>query len=246
MFAHKRRHGLLHRIAGFTMIEMLTVIVIIMIVMALALPDFVHMMKERKWAAGIANIQGMVMRARALATNVRKDFAVEFNIMGDNGTTMWLESKSNFIERLPDLNWLVNEYGGEIDRIYNLLQEGGEWYDAGGTYSGSSPNYIFTLNPQNARPEYYGHAAHQSEIVTLGSSLTIDDSSAQSPNFINWNAQASVTKYGWDNTTDIRIGPNGALVQSTDPVICLRLIRGVERRKVEVVRCTGRLINPQQ
>ena len=60
MFAHKRRHGLLHRIAGFTMIEMLTVIVIIMIVMALALPDFVHMMKERKWGAAIANIQAPV------------------------------------------------------------------------------------------------------------------------------------------------------------------------------------------
>ena len=63
------------RAGGFTMIEMLTVIVIIMVVMALALPDFVHMMKERKWSAAIANIQGMVMRSRALATNVRKDFS---------------------------------------------------------------------------------------------------------------------------------------------------------------------------
>jgi hypothetical protein len=230
--------------AGFTIIEMLAVITIIMVVMALALPNFVAMMKERRWSSAIGNLQVMVWRARALATNARKDMSVEFNIQGDNGTTMWLESKSNLIEHLPDLNWLVSEYGG-IGRLYYLLNEGGEWWAAGGTYSGSAPNYTFTLNPQDARPEFFGHAAHQSEVVELGYGLTIDDSPTRSPNFVNWNGQTSVTMYGWDTYKDIRIGPNGALVQTKDPVLCIRQKLGVESRQVQVVRCTGRLVSAQ-
>jgi len=35
---------------GFTLIEMLAVITIIMVVMAPALPNFVAMMKERRWS----------------------------------------------------------------------------------------------------------------------------------------------------------------------------------------------------
>jgi type II secretory pathway pseudopilin PulG len=232
--------------AAFTMVEMLTVIAIIMVVMALALPNFAAMMKERRWSGAIGNIQGMVWRARALATNARKDMSVEFDIQGDNGTWMWLESKSNLIEHLPDLNWLVSEYGS-IDSLYFLLNEDthGEWWAAGGTYSGSSPTYTFTLHPENAKPEFYGHAAHQSETLELGYSLTIDDSPARSPNFVNWDAQASVTRYGWDTTKDIRLGPSGALVQTTDPTLCIRQKQGVESRRVQVVRCTGRVIPAQ-
>jgi hypothetical protein len=126
------------------------------------------------------------------------------------------------------------------------VNEPGEWWAAGGTRTGSFPNWVFTLNPNNAHPECYGHASHQSEIVTLGNSLTIDDLPFWSPNFVNWDQRTAYTNYyGSDNTKDIRIGPNGALVQSTDPVICLRQIGGAERRKLEVIRCTGRLINPQ-
>ena len=119
------------RAGGFTMIEMLTVIVIIMLVMALALPDFVHMMKERKWGAAIANIQAMVMRTRALATNVRQDFSVEFNIQGDNGTTMWIESKNNDLETIPDLWTLEHEVGGYAP-IYGFMTT--VFQDAGGTW----------------------------------------------------------------------------------------------------------------
>jgi len=239
MHEKKCRHGSPRGPAGFTMIEMLAVITIIMVVMALALPNFVAMMKERKWSAAITNLQTMVWRARALATNARKDMSVEFDIRGDNGTRMWLESKSSLIESLPDLSWLVSEYGG-VGRLYFLLNEGGDWWAAGGTRS--EP---WELHPENAHAEYYGHAARQSEVVELGYGLTIDDSPTRSPNFVNWNAKTCVRKYGWDTTKDIRIGPNGALVQTKDPVLCIRQKLGAESRQVQVVRCTGRIIPAQ-
>jgi hypothetical protein len=48
--------------------------------------------------------------------------------------------------------------------------------------------------------------------------------------------------YGFDNYKDIRIATNGALVQTQDPVICLRQIRSDQFRKMAVIRCTGRLV----
>ena len=53
---------------GFTLIELLAVVAIIILVMALAMPNFVAMLRGRKWAAAVGNIQGMIWRARALAT----------------------------------------------------------------------------------------------------------------------------------------------------------------------------------
>ena len=52
-------------------------------------------------------------------------------------------------------------------------------------------------------------------------------------------------KYGYDEYRDIRIGTNGALVQTRDPLICLmvpaRLEENRQYRYVKVVRCTGRV-----
>ena len=70
--------------------------------------------------------------------------------------------------------------------------------------------------------------------------MTIDPS--KSPNFVSWDDPDSVECYGYDEYRDIRIGTNGALVQTRDPVICLRQIGQDERKAVKVVRCTGRLV----
>ena len=40
----------------------------------------------------------------------------------------------------------------------------------------------------------------------------------------------------------IRVGINGALVQTQDPLICLKEMGQDNRRAIEVVRCTGRVI----
>ncbi|HUW58195.1 MAG TPA: prepilin-type N-terminal cleavage/methylation domain-containing protein, partial [Planctomycetota bacterium] len=117
---------------GFTLIELLTVIGIILLVMGLALPNFMAVMKGRRWTSAISNIQWMVMRARALATNVRKDFSVEFDIQ-DNGTCMWLESEVNEIERIPDLWELQHEMGGSgpIRYFLNTFRASGGNYEWG-------------------------------------------------------------------------------------------------------------------
>jgi hypothetical protein len=185
----------------------------------------------------------MVWRARALATNARKDISVEFDIQGDNGTRMWLESEMNGLESLPDLDWLQvyypSKYGFQ-DQILTPI-----WAASGGTYSSlpTPPPYWgnFQINYANSRPDKYGDNARQSEVVNLGTGMTIDES--RSPNFVSWDAPGSVDNYGEDTHKDIRIGPNGALVQTKDPVICIRRIDGGEFRRVTVVRCTGRLLS---
>ncbi len=95
------------RMLGFTLIEMMTVIAIIMLLMALTLPNFVEMMRGRRWSASLGNIQLMVTRARSFAANARTDAAVEFAINLDNGTRMWVESEVNEIETMPDFSIYV-------------------------------------------------------------------------------------------------------------------------------------------
>jgi hypothetical protein len=228
---------------GFTIIEMLMVITIIMLVMGLALPNFVAMMKERKWTTAVANVQVMVWRARALATNVRKDFSVEFDIQGDNGTTMWLESEMNDLEAMPEIYWLQEQIGGYTFRDYILSPI---WSPSGGTYQAdparNSYNTNFQINYANSKPQQYGDNARQSEVVELARGLTIDPAPGVSPNFLNWDVATAQRLYGVDNRKDIRIGPNGALVQSINPVICIRQIAGGEYRQFEVIRCTGRMV----
>jgi len=266
--------------AGFTLIEMLTVIAIIMLVMAMALPNFVQMMKQRRWTEAIGTVQAMVMRARALATNERKDMAVEFDIQGSKGTWMWIESEEQILERIPDLDKLQHLLGGggSIYWIRSL------WHNAGGTdkwgkyeckcrlcghewvqYSaprgttvcpgcndartGSWPywpdygTYYYDFKLTGDPADYkYGDNARQSELVKLSGTLTINDAAEVSPNFINWDSEDTVECYGYDAFKDIRIGTNGALVQTLDPVLCIKDMRADDYKRVQVVRCTGRLI----
>ena len=244
----RRRAGRVRASPGFTLIEMLTVIGILLLIMALALPNFVAMMKGRKWATAVNTIQHMVWRARALATNVRKDMSVEFDINADNGTWMWVESEVQVLERVPDLDLVqqtiasgegYNMYpGSAIDWLVNL------WKNSGGTCEWKDGYYInFQLNAANTSSGRYGDNARQSEEVELGSGMTIDTDPQKSPHFINWDAPGSVAWKGDDPYRDIRIGPNGALVQTIDPTLCITRKDSGEHKQVRVVRCTGRLVS---
>ena len=236
-----RQDGLRVGVSGFTLIEMLTVIAIIILVMAMALPNFVAMLQQQRWRAAAGNIQYMIWRARALATNVRKDFSVEFDIQGDSGTWMWLESEMNTLERLPDLDDLQDHMGSRYTFYYGILSP--MWYPSGGTCSQDGGRYTnFQIDYANSKAHQYGDNARQSEIVEVGHGLTVDDGPGMSRNFFNWDGPTSVKNYGEDSHRDIRIGTNGSLMQSRSPVICLREKEGTNVRRIEVNRVTGRIL----
>lgn len=247
---------------GFTLIELLTVIAIMMLVMALALPNFIEIMRNRRWTSAFTNVQAMVTRARAFASTLHADFSVEFNCQ-DNGTAIWIESESNLIETLqgdPSTSW---SYGFKW----------GEWAAAAGGYGENPgdgvgmlydpsvgwkpiwpPDYGFKPEPQAAVGggsdtnyfTYYGDNARQSEVVLIGSGITIDNTPEWSPNFISWDMLVQHScRFGKDPYPDIRVNMTGALVQPLEPVICFRQVNSDQRRRLQVVRCTGRLIGRQ-
>jgi hypothetical protein len=263
---------------SFTLIEVLAVIGIIVLVMSMALPALSAMMKAKKWNAAVANIQAMVTRARALATGNRIDFSVEFRVL-DNGTTMWLESEVNDIERVPDLVVLQEEIGGGTglrDFMERFYQSGGRYkygltkcictscgkrwqFKPGGGSTAPCPKcgvntwrfppitethyYDIDYDPDLAIDTSYADNARQSEVQELAPAVMIDLKKCR--NFYSWDSKESVEAYGYDELPDVRIGTNGALVQTREPVIALRygLREGeYEWRGTRVIRCTGRLI----
>ena len=97
--------------------------------------------------------------------------------------------------------------------------------------------YDFAYHPDEAKHPFGDNAGH-GEPVYLPPSVRIAPHA--STNFINWDAQSSVQTYGYDGCRDIRIGRNGALVQTHAPVICLRDVYD-HRRRIKVIRLTCRL-----
>ncbi len=231
------------RALGFTLIEMMTVIAIIMLLMALALPNFVEMMRGRKWSAALGNIQLMVTRARSFACNIRTDTAVEFYVTLDNGTKMWLETEDSQIESMPDITTFTNLIqAGNFSEAASWRFMRCNWDAAGGDLSG---NY----NPANAKVVtfeggiFWGDQFKVSEIVSVGSGMTIDIS--RSPNFVSYDAPRAGAPYGKDNYPDVRVGRYGSLVPTLEPTICLKEMGQEKRQAFQVVRCTGRLVRPR-
>ena len=218
-----------------------------MIVMALALPNFMAMMRGRRWTEAVSNIQVMVMRARALASNARVDMSVEI-LIEDNGTSLWLESESNVVETLENLNKTFLDLGGggpgEYALQYLWNYETGVWWHAGGRHSEGGSTWTF--DPKLTDPNRNGDNARQSEIEKLSPAITVDTDPLTSPNFLSWDSTVLATggtrPYGGDDDRDIRLGPSGALVQTREPTICLKEIGSSAKMKITVVRCTGRIL----
>ncbi len=227
------------RMLGFTLIEMMTVIAIIMLLMALTLPNFVEMMRGRKWSASLGNIQLMVTRARSFAANARTDAAVEFAINLDNGTRMWVESEVNEIETMPDFSiYVANIRAGNTSGSSDYVFTGSVWRASGGHSDG-------TYHPEETQAASNGDNAHQTENMALGTGMTIDVTNNRSPHFESYDRPRPGCPYGKDDYPDVRVGQHGALVPTLEPTICLKEIGQEKRQAFQVIRCTGRLVRPK-
>jgi len=89
--------------AGFTLVELLTVIALIITIAALAVPNFAAMIREHHWTAAIGAMQAAIMRAKAYAVNDEIDYAVEFYTDEYNVSYLRIEAESAYLEHIPNL-----------------------------------------------------------------------------------------------------------------------------------------------
>ncbi len=96
------------RNGGFTLVELLTVVALIIAVAALAVPNFAAMIKEQRMTSAINALQVAIMRARTFAINEELDHAVEFATDEDGTTYLRIEAESAFLETIPNLQEYLN------------------------------------------------------------------------------------------------------------------------------------------
>ena len=234
---------------------MLTVIAIIMLVMALALPNFMEMMEQQRWVAAIGEFRNVVRRCRTFAINEKRDYSVEICVDDDNAMQYFrIEVESALLERIPELNAYFRDQcdyegnrlpvdwrltfeagGGEITNYYSWKRAP----DAVFTYDG--PKYDVDRQPWGVDQRIKDNLLVDDANV-LPHGIRIDfDASVNLDNF-DCRAQGTnhVPQYGWDLTNDLRFDARGTLVQTRNPEIVLRNGAG-EFVRLQVLRSTGRV-----
>lgn len=97
------RHNREDHLGGFTIVELLTVVALIVTIMALAIPNFIAMMREQRMTAAVNTLQVAVTRARTYAINAETDHSVEFCSDGNSNTYLRIEAESAYLESIPSL-----------------------------------------------------------------------------------------------------------------------------------------------
>jgi len=106
---------------AFTLIELLAVIGIIVLVLALALPNFSTMVRSQRWASASGALQNALMRCQTYALNERQDHSIEMCVDQDNSTLyLRIEVESPALESICNLNayWLSLIHISEPTRPY--------------------------------------------------------------------------------------------------------------------------------
>jgi len=242
---------------GMTLIELLAVIAIIMLVMALALPNFAAMLRSQRWAAASTAVQNALRRCRAYAMNGRRDHAIEICTDADNETQYFrIETESAVLESLPELNAYYADQCGYL--FYKLPVDWDRIFRAGGGEVLNDTTAHYYVNEQ-LRFVYDGpkedvdgwswrvpnrvkdNLLVDDEIV-LPHGIRVDFDASQ--RLVNYDARPHGVldrpQYGWDDTMDLRLNIAGVLVQTQNPEIVLVDALG-DTMTLQVLRSSSRV-----
>jgi type II secretory pathway pseudopilin PulG len=244
------------RQVGMTLIELLSVIAIIMVIVALAVPNFSTMLRSQRWASAATALQNAIQRCQTFAVNGHQDHAIEFCTCPDNSAQYFrIEVESALLESIPELNAY---YRNQADMLEVRLPR--DWKQAfvaaGGTTENDSTDYI--VNPNlvfnYTGPRYDVNGTGYQLPFRIKDNLKVDEEIylphsikvdfAASTHLINYDKPPQTTLdmpyYGWDYTKDLRFNMTGTLVQAQNPEIVLVNTIG-EHMRLQVLRSTGRV-----
>ena len=244
--------------SGFTLIEMLTVIAIIIVVMALALPNFFELLRAQRWTAASGALQSALLRCQSWAINTRRDHAVEICFEDDNAEQyLRIEVESALLESIEELN---SYYQYQCDYYYMRMPI--DWLQAfrsgGGTIVnppahpwGAYPEtrFSYPTTPQLEVNQYdWGIDSRIKDNLLVDDEIVIPHgifiNFGASTNLMNYDKKPKTSndmpQYGWDETRDLRFDSRGTLVQSRNPELVLENPDG-ERMALQVLRSTGRV-----
>ncbi|HUW55825.1 MAG TPA: prepilin-type N-terminal cleavage/methylation domain-containing protein [Planctomycetota bacterium] len=240
---------------GFTLIELLSVVAIIIIVLALALPNFASMIRWQRWAAASGALQNALLRCQTYAVNDRQDHSIEICVDTDNTTQYFrLEVESALLETIAELNTYYRDQCEyyymrlPVDWLRTFKNGGGQVVNPPDHPWGAYPNTSFTYPDA----PYYDVSSpwdpktkdnlKVDEHISLPHSIRIDF--AASTNLMNYDARPRTTQaipqYGWDYTPDLRFNMSGVLIQAKNPEIMLKNNAG-EQMRLQVLRSTARV-----
>jgi prepilin-type N-terminal cleavage/methylation domain-containing protein len=245
------------RARGFTLIELLAVIAIIVLVMALAVPNFASMIRAQRWQAAISALQNALFRTRTYAVNERYDHSIEFcESEGEERQQYFrIECESAFLEGIPELNnYLHNVVRSYIHRLpidwYNTFKNSRgvvQGYVDQGTWL-AQPSVRFVYNGPIEDVDRYGLKDNLKvdDHIFLPHDIKVDFK--QSKNLINYDkkpeSDQDSPQYGWDETPDLRFNVAGVLIQARNPeVVLVKESRRPEQEhiRLQVLRSTARL-----
>ena len=249
---------------GMTLIELLAVIGIIVVVLALTLPNFSSMMRSHRWASARGALQNALLRCRTHAINSRRDHAIEICTHADNSCQYFrIETESALLESLPELNSYFANYchyyymrlpqdwirafrnGGGVVKNPGTQPWPPEWEvtspDTSFEYEGPKLDVDQASDDQPGSPRTQDNLKVDDHIF-LPHAIRVDGTASK--RVVNYDKPPQTVddtpQYGWDETPDLRFNMAGVLVQAQNPEIVL-VDKSGEHMRLQILRNTARV-----